>query len=105
MRTLAILIALGAAGCAHLDSETPLAAADCRVAPITTASAAGVRPRKADPLDQRYAEMQLASSDYRMRRLQQPLGAMSNVEDALRECDSAAPAAPEGLQQPVVAPR
>lgn len=105
MRTLAILIALGAAGCAHLDSETPLAAADCRIAPMTTASAAGGRPRQVDPLDQRYAEMQLASSDYRMRRLQQPLGAMSNVEDALRDCARAEGTPPVSQQPNVAAPR
>src|SRR3954451_5433002 len=100
------LLATAAAGCATPEQQNlAVARADCRIAPITTASATGSKPRRVDPMDQRYAEMQLATSDYRMKRLQQPLGAMNNVEDALRECDSAAPAAPEGLQQPVVAPR
>src|SRR4051812_8314213 len=98
-------LVFGVAGCATTDEQNlPVARADCRIAPITTASATGARPRRVDPMDQRYAEMQLATSDYRMKRLQQPLGAMNNVEDALRDCDSAA-AAPEGLQQPVVSPR
>ena len=104
MRIIPILLAATAAGCAHLQSETPVAAADCKVVPLTTASVAGSRPRRVDPLDQRYAEMQLASSDYRMKRLQQPLGAMSNVEDALRDC-ARADAPPAESQQPNVAPR
>ena len=85
---LAAFAAFALAGCATLQDENavPVARADCKVAPVTTASATGVRPRRVDPLDQRYAEMQLATSDYRMRRLQQPLGAMNNVEDALRDC-------------------
>jgi|SRR4051812_39079083 hypothetical protein len=104
MRIIPILLVLGAAGCAPLDTDTPVAAADCRIAPVTTASATGGRPRQVDPLDQRYAEMQLATSDYRMKRLQQPLGAMNNVEDALRDCARAeSPAG--GSQQPNVAPR
>ena len=104
MRITPILLAAAAAGCAHLQNETPVAAVDCKVAPLTTASATGARPRQVDPMDQRYAEMQLASSDYRMKRLQQPLGAMSNVEDALRDC-ARAEAAPPASQQPNVAPR
>jgi hypothetical protein len=106
-RLLAVAVPMMAlAGCATVQDPTPLARADCRIAPVTTASATGARPRRADPLDQRYAEMQLATSDYRMRRLQQPLGATSNVEDALRDCDNAdmpavAPPAPEA---PAVAP-
>jgi len=106
MRYLAVLAALSAAACASMPSpeEAALAKTECKVAPITTASAAGARPRRVDPLDQRWAEMQLASSDYRMRRLQQPLGAVNNnVEDALRDCDAAAAAAPS--LQPNVSPR
>ena len=105
MRNLAFLVLLGAAACAQMEPDTsPVARADCKVAPITTASAAGGRPRQVDRLDQRWAEMQLASSDYRMRRLQQPLGAVNNnVEEALRDCADAdvAPA----TAQPNVAPR
>ena len=105
MRYAALAVALSATACAQLQpDETPVAAADCKVVPITTASAAGARPRRVDPLDQRWAEMQLASSDYRMRRLQQPLGAVNNnVEEALRDCATAEPAAPN--LQPNVSPR
>jgi hypothetical protein len=89
-RTLALFAAALLAGaCASLDSDQPLARADCKVAPLTLASSTGGRPRQVDPLDQRYAEMQLAGSDYRRRQLNQPLGAFNNVEDALRDCANA----------------
>ena len=89
-RTLAIIAALAAAGCATLnDPNAQVAAADCKIAPITTASATGVRPRPADRLEQRYAEMQLASTDYRQRQLNQPLGAFNTTEEALRDCANA----------------
>ena len=81
---IAVVLALGA--CSTME-ESQVAQADCKVAPVTTASATGVRPRKADPLDQRYAEMQLATSEYRRDRLSQPLGTFNNVEDALRDCN------------------
>jgi hypothetical protein len=105
-KTFLAAAALGLAGCAVTETPenaVPLAAADCKVAPASLASSTGARPRRADSLDQRYAEMQLATSDYRMKRLQQPLGATSNVEDALRDCDAAVPGA-RMPEQPVVAP-
>ena len=64
-----------------------VAAVDCKVYPVTTASAAGRKP-KVDSLDQRHAEMQLATSDYRMRNLRQNGYGMNNVEDALRDCNA-----------------
>ena len=90
-RSLALAATLLAtAGCAALnDPEAQVAAADCKVAPITTASATGVRPRTPDRLEQRYAEMQLANSDYRFRGLNQPLGAFNTTEQALRDCQVA----------------
>ena len=75
-----------AAGCAA-PGDTQVAAVDCKVDPVTTASAAGVRAPKVDPLEQRFAEMQLASSDYRFRNLRQNAYNMNNVEDALRDCN------------------
>lgn len=74
-----------AAGCAT-RGDTRLAAADCKVYPVTTASAAGVRAPKVDRLEQRFAEMQLATSDYRFRNLRQNGYNMNNVEDSLRDC-------------------
>ena len=64
-----------------------LAAVDCKVYPITTASAAGGKPR-VNSLEQRHAEMQLATSDYRMRNLRLNGYNMNNVEDALRDCNA-----------------
>lgn len=64
-----------------------LAAVDCKVYPITTASAAGGKPR-VNSLEQRHAEMQLATSDYRMRNLRQNGYNLNNVEDALRDCNA-----------------
>ena len=69
MKTLIALSALAAlAGCATTDN-TYLAQNECKVAPITTMSATGVRKSQPDSLDQRYAEMQLGTSDYRYRNL------------------------------------
>ena len=86
---LAAAAALALAGCATVQDETPVARADCRIAPITTASATGAPPRRVDPIDQRYAEMQLATSEYRMRQLRERGMDMNNVEDALRDCSTA----------------
>ena len=82
---LAAVVAV-AAGCATTEN-TQVAQAECKVAPITTASIAGARPKRVDPLDQRWAEMQLASSDYRFRQLQRHGAFNNNIEEALRDCD------------------
>ncbi len=83
-RLIAIL-ALAATGCATSGGEQ-LAAADCRVVPITTASAAGRAPRNLSPIEQRYAEMQLANTEYRRRQLQERGLEPNTVEQALRDC-------------------
>jgi hypothetical protein len=89
MKTLIALSALLAlAGCAT-TGENMYAKNECTVAPITTASATGVRKPQPDSLDQRYAEMQLGTSDYRYRNLRQNGYNMNNVEDALRDCNAA----------------
>ena len=80
----AIAVTLLAAGCAS-QGDVQVAQADCKVLPITTTSVAGRRPN-ASPLEQRYAEMQLATPDYRMRQLRERGMEMNNVEDALRDC-------------------
>jgi hypothetical protein len=61
-----------------------VAQADCRVAPVVTADSSLRKDRVTD-LDRRYAEMQLATSDYRLRNLQRNPG-QSNLEDALEGC-------------------
>ena len=73
------------AACA--TSGEQLAAVECKVYPITTASVAGRKPN-VDSLDQRQAEMQLAASDYRMRNLRRNGYNMNIVEDALRDCNA-----------------
>ena len=86
MKTIAAAaLALLAAGCATTPGETHLAQADCRVYPITTASAVG-KTRAVSPIEQRYAEMQLANSSYRMAQLREHGMAGNNVEVALRDC-------------------
>jgi hypothetical protein len=75
------------AACASTpQSAGQLAAADCKVQPIATASI-GARSRESSSLDQRYAEMQLATSDYRQRQLHSGLGQTGTVEEALRDCN------------------
>ena len=81
---LAIAILLLAAGCAS-TADTRVAQADCKVYPATTASATGLRKPNVSPIEQRYAEMQLANTDYRRRQLQER-GHDGNVEQALRDC-------------------
>lgn len=90
MNRIAILslACLAAAACAT-GPDTRVAATDCKVVPITTASAAGRAPRNLSPIEQRYAEMQLANSEYRQRQLQERGLVQNNVEDALRDCAAA----------------
>jgi uncharacterized lipoprotein YajG len=86
MDKLLVVSALAAlvAGCAT-QGDTQLAKADCKVAPITTASVAG-KYKQVSPIEQRYAEMQLASTDYRRRQLAERGLVNNNVEEALRDC-------------------
>lgn len=81
---IAVSVLLLAAGCAT-QGNTRMAAADCKVYPVTTASATGVRKPNVSALEQRHAEMQLANSDFRRRQLSER-GLDSSTEDALRDC-------------------
>ena len=85
---LALAAALVAAGCAT-QQEVQVAQAECKVMPVTTMGVAGRKPTNVSSLDQRYAQMQLATSDYRMRQLRERGMDMNNVEDALRDCSTA----------------
>ena len=78
------LAAFGIAGCATED--TRIAKADCKIAPITTASVASDKAKSVDPIRQRMAEMDLSTSNYRVRQLSRNGMANNNVEDALRDC-------------------
>ena len=75
-----------AAGCATEGGT--YAQADCKVAPIITSSYTG-KPKAVSPIEQRYAEMQLANTDYRRRQLAEQGMVNNNVEDALRDCSNA----------------
>ena len=91
MNTVLILsaAALLAGACATTE-PTQVAAADCKVQRPTTATyaATGRSTRPTDRLDQRYAEMQLAASDYRLRELSnRGLSSTNTVEEALRDCN------------------
>lgn len=83
--TLIVLFGLALAGCAS-SGDTRVASADCKVMPLATASATGRAPKNVSPLEQRWAEMQLANSDYRQRQLQERGMIGNTVEDALRDC-------------------
>ena len=79
------LFGLVLAGCAS-SGDTRLASADCKVMPLTTASATGRAPKNVSPIEQRWAEMQLANSEYRQRQLQERGMIDNTVEQALRDC-------------------
>jgi hypothetical protein len=81
-----LAVALAASGCAA-SGDAQVAAADCRVVPITTAGATGRAPRTLSPIEQRAAEMDLARTEYRQRQLRERGIHDNPVEDALRDCD------------------
>lgn len=83
---IAIAALLAAGGCAS-QGDVQVAQAECKVLPVTTTSVAGRKPN-VSPLEQRYAEMQLATSEYRMRQMRERGMDMNNVEDALRDCSA-----------------
>ena len=91
MKTVLILSAAALLAGACATTDTQVAQADCKVQRPTTATyaATGRSTRPADRLDQRYAEMQLAASDYRLRELaNRGMGPTNTVEQALRDCDA-----------------
>ena len=78
-------LALVLAGCAT-QGDTQLAQADCKIYPITTASVTGGKPQ-VDPIRQRAAEAELATSSYRFRQLARNGPAANTIEDILRDCN------------------
>lgn len=79
--------ALFAAGCATTDN-VQMARADCKVAPAQTATVANqYKSKPVDSLRQREAEMQLASTQYRMQQLHRNGVFNNNIEEALRDCN------------------
>ena len=88
LTALSALSVLALAGCAtDGTANEQYAKADCKAYPVTTASAAGVHAPKADSLEQRAAEADLATSGYRFRNLQRNGMAYNNVEEILRDCN------------------
>jgi hypothetical protein len=81
---LAAAAVLALAGCAS-SGETQLAQADCKVAPLPSASIDGARTKRIDPLAQRQAEADLRAMDNRRgisRR--DPFG---TIEQVLQDCN------------------
>jgi hypothetical protein len=88
---LALSVLLAVAGCA-LEPADQVARAECKIAPITTRNVAtGTRtPEAPDRLEQREAQMRLASTSYRHTQLARFGGPDGNLlEEALRDCDRA----------------
>ena len=77
--------ALVLAACA--DQPTYTAQAECKTAPVTAQAAAGGKPRM-NELDQRMAEMQLATSNYRQVQRERNPGYENNIERTLQDCAS-----------------
>ncbi len=77
--------ALAAAGCATTADYDQYAQNDCKVAPVVTTGPGA--SERVSHLDQRYAEMQLATSDFRLRALQRnPAYATDILEQSLQGC-------------------
>jgi hypothetical protein len=74
------LVAL--AGCVTTDDNAQYAQRECKIAPLEPGIVG--RPKPANTLARRQAEMDLATSSYRMRNLQRP--GYNLVEEALRDC-------------------
>jgi hypothetical protein len=88
MKTILILAGAGllAAACATTENAQ-YAQADCKIAPITTRNVAGGDHLGTyNNLDQRYAEMQLGTSEYRRQLYAKQGMSNNNVEDALKNC-------------------
>jgi hypothetical protein len=85
LTVVSTLAAIALAGCAGYG-DTQYAKAECKVVPMTTVGAAGVRTSRVDSLAQRDAEFQLGSTDYRRKELAAKGLANNNVEEALRDC-------------------
>lgn len=88
MKPILALAALAlAAGCATTDAPTQVAQAECKLYPITTTSMTyGGKAKPASPIEQRWAQAQLAATQYRYQNLATQGLVHNNVEDAIRDC-------------------
>jgi hypothetical protein len=91
MKMLLALSVSAAVLCACADTgDTRYAQNDCKVAPVVTTTDSSLRKdQQITDLDRRYAEMQLATSNYRLRQLQRNPGySQNNIEQSLADCAS-----------------
>lgn len=88
MKMLFALSAAAVLAAACATEPEQYAQADCKVAPVTTRGVTGVDGHLGtyNNLDQRYAEMQLSTSEYRRRLYAKQGLSNNNVEDALKNC-------------------
>ena len=87
---LAVTAVLALAACATQE-PTQLAQAkqpECKIVPATTESSTGNPPRHTTELQQRFAQADLASSQFRFQQLRREGQFPNNVEEALRDCNS-----------------
>jgi uncharacterized lipoprotein YajG len=86
MKSLFIVVSVAAlAGCASYGDEQ-YAKAECKVVPMTTASATGVRTSRVDSLASKDAQLQASTSEYRRREYAARGMVNNNIEEALRDC-------------------
>jgi len=85
---LAASAALALAACASQETQpVQVAQADCKVVPITTESSTGNPPKHMTELQQRFAQADLGSSQFRYQQLRRDGMYPNNVEEALRDCN------------------
>jgi hypothetical protein len=87
---LALSLSAAVLGACADTGETQYAQNDCKVAPVITTTDSSLRKdQQLTQLDKRYAEMQLATSDYRLRQLQRnPAYSTNSIEQSLNDCAS-----------------
>lgn len=86
--TFAAIAVLALAGCASQE-PVQVAQAECKITPVTTDSVTGNAPKHATDLQKRFAQADLASSEFRFRQLRQQGLANNRVEDAITGCNQA----------------
>ncbi|HEX4779828.1 MAG TPA: hypothetical protein VH301_03685 [Usitatibacter sp.] len=88
MKTLlSTAAAFALAACASQEPQpVQVAQAECKVVPITTQGSTGNPPKHMTELQQRFAQADLASSQFRYQQLRREGMYPNNVEEALRDC-------------------
>ena len=86
MKLILAVSALVLAACATQET-TQVAQAECKVVPVTTDSVTGNPPRHVSEMQQRFAQADLASSQFRFQQLRREGMYPNNVEEVLRDCN------------------